>query len=198
MANKVITRSFSTREKILLLIMVILAIAALYYFGLVKNVIDAQAENTAKLDEIEIQTQAQTALAARYTSMQQRLDALGPDKNLPVVAVYDNLENELMDLYAILENTTDSALDFKKPTLSDKTVRREIKISFITANYDSAFAVVSALQDGKYRSLVNDITMNGKLYANGEVESVSTSLTVTFFETTSGSINTSGLETENK
>jgi hypothetical protein len=198
MANKIMDRPFTTREKVLLLIMLVLLIGALYYFGVVKNVVDSQADNTEKLTEITLQTKAQEALAAEYAKKKQELDSMGPSGGLPVVAPYDNVKKELEELNSILGAATTQTLSFDNPTLEGSTVRRMVKINFITPNYDAAFGIIESLQQGSYRCLVQDVSMSGRLLADGAVESVSTSLTVTFYETTRGATNTGGLEDPSK
>jgi hypothetical protein len=198
MANKIMSRPFTTREKVLLLIMLVLLIGALYYFCVVKNVIESQADNTEKLTEITLQTKAQEALATEYAKKKQELDSMGPSGDLPLVAPYDNVKNELEELNSILGAATTQTLSFDNPTLEGSTVRRVVKINYTTPNYDAAFGIIESLQEGSYRCLVQDVSMNGRLLADGTVESVSTSLTVTFYETTRGAASTGGLEDPNK
>ena len=62
--------------------------------------------------------------------MKAELEALGEDGTLPVVAVYDNIRNELNELNALMGGATTYNLSFAQPTVEDKLVRREVTVSF--------------------------------------------------------------------
>lgn len=52
--RSILNRSFSTREKVLILVLVALLLVACYYFLVVKNVADTKAENDLQLQEIQM------------------------------------------------------------------------------------------------------------------------------------------------
>lgn len=198
MANKFVSRSFSAKEKVLLLVLIVVLMGALYYFGVIKYVADTQAANAAELEALETQQDIQRVLSQEYENMQQSLDEMGSLEDLPVVATYDNAKHEFKELSALLAQATGYTLDFDEPTLSGTTVRRVARITFTAGSYDQVFSIIDALENGSYRSQVNDIAMTGELLTDGSVKSVSTTLTVTFFETTNGAASTSGLKEATK
>lgn len=191
--KSILNRSFSTREKVLILILVVLLIGACYYFLVVKNVADTMAANEAALSETNLQIDRQTALAAARSRMEQELEKLGPEQNLPEVAVYDNIRNELDELNALLSGVITYDLKFGQPVLKDSLVRRPVTVSFTVRSYRDALDVVAALGHGSYRCEVTDFALTGKLLADGSVDNVSATLNVTYFETTNGATNLSGL-----
>ena len=83
--RSILNRSFSTREKVLILVLVALLLVACYYFLVVKNVADTKAENDLQLQEIQMQVDTQTALAMARTRMENELAELGDVGKLPVV-----------------------------------------------------------------------------------------------------------------
>ena len=95
--RSVLNRSFSTSEKVLMLVLAVLLVVACYYFLVVKNVADTIAANEDRLADIEISINAQEMLAADRARMKAELEALGEDGTLPVVAVYDNIRVPLRD-----------------------------------------------------------------------------------------------------
>ena len=191
--RSVLNRSFSTREKVLLLILAIVLVVGAYYFLVVKNVADTLAANQAELEEVQAQIDAQTALAQARTRMESELSELGDGQSLPEVAVYDNIRNELNELNGLMASATSYDLTFDQPRLDGDLVRRDVKVSFTVPDYRSALDMVSKLENGSYRCLINDVTLTGKLLADGSVDGVAATLDVTYLETTKGSANLSGL-----
>ena len=132
-------------------------------------------------------------LAADRARMKAELEALGEDGTLPVVAVYDNIRNELNELNALMGGATTYNLSFAQPTVEDKLVRREATVSFTVPDYAAALDVVRKLENGTYRCEITDFSVIGDMLADGTVDSVDAVLTVTYLETTNGAATTAGL-----
>ena len=186
--RSVLNRSFSTSEKVLMLVLAVLLVVACYYFLVVKNVADTIAAN-----EDRLAVNAQEMLAADRARMKAELEALGEDGTLPVVAVYDNIRNELNELNALMGGATTYNLSFAQPTVEDKLVRREVTVSFTVPDYAAALDVVRKLENGTYRCEITDFSVNGDMLADGTVDGVDAVLTVTYLETTNGAATTAGL-----
>ncbi|WP_241963780.1 hypothetical protein [Gordonibacter sp. 28C] len=188
-----LNRSFSTREKVLMLVLAVLLVAACYYFLVIKNVADTKLENDLQLQEIQQQIDTQTALAMARTRMEGELEKLGDVNKLPVVATYDNIRNELDELNALLAGVGTYDVKFGQPELEGELVRRPVTITYTVPSYDAALGIVQSLQNGSYRCDITDFTLTGKMLADGSIESVNATLDVTYFETTRGASNLSGL-----
>lgn len=191
--RSILRRSFSTREKGLILVLVIVLLVACYYFLVVRNVADTLAANEAQMEVVQQELDQQNAVATVRNQMQSELDALGEQRDLPEVAVYDNLRNTLNELDALLSSATVYDLDFGQPERDGDLVRREVAISFTVPDYQAAFDVVRALENGSYRCQITDFALTGKMLADGSVSGVSATLDVTYFETTRGATNLNGL-----
>ncbi|MEG1906432.1 MAG: type II secretion system protein GspM [Raoultibacter sp.] len=194
MANRLMSRAFTKREKIMLLVLAVVLVAASYYLFVVQNVANTKASNAAQLQEVQDQIAAQDTVAAMREKMQSELEKMGQVEKLPVIATYDNLRNELDQLNAALASTSSYDLKLTQPALTGETVRRVVTLTFTTPSYDAATAVLEALQNGKYRCVITDFSMTGKMLADGTIESVSSTLNVTYYETIAGSANTNGLQ----
>lgn len=188
-----LNRSFSGREKGLLLVLVVLLVGACHYFFVVKSVADTVAANEQQLEDIRLQVDQQTMLASVRQRMQAELDELGKQQPVPEVAVYDNLKNELDQLNALMASVITYDLKFEQSVLDGHLVRRPVTVSFTTSNYSAALDVVRALGNGAYRCEIMNFSMTGKLLADGSVESVASTFNVTYLETTNGSTNLGGL-----
>lgn len=191
--RSLLNRAFSTREKALILILVVVLLVACYYFLVVRNVADTLAANDTRMQDVQEQVDRQTALAEVRDRMRGELDALGDEDDLPEVAPYDNLRNELDELNGLLPQTTTYDLDFSQPERDGTLVRRAVSISFTVPDYRTALDVVRSLENGPYRCQVTDCSLTGKMLADGSVESVSAVLDVTYFETTQGATSLNGL-----
>lgn len=191
--RSLLNRSFSGREKGLLLVLVVLLVGACYYFFVVKSVADTVAANEQQLEDIQLQVDQQTMLASVRQRMQTELDELGRQQPVPEVAVYDNLKNELDQLNALMASAITYDLKFEQPMLDGQLVRRPVTVSFTTSSYGAALDVVRVLENGAYRCEITNFSMTGKLLANGSVESVASMFNVTYLETTNGSTNLGGL-----
>ncbi len=198
MANKLMNRVFTKREKVLLLVVIVLVIAGLYYLLVIKNLGEAQAVQTEQLDTLKTQVAAQKTLASNYAKMEKVLSEMDSTDKLSIVASYDNVGNEINELNSVLAQTSAYNISWEQPALDGQTVRRKVKISFTSGSYDAAISVIDALQNGKYRCQVGDITLAGKMLADGTIESVAVSLSATFYETTNGATTTNGLTNSGK
>lgn len=194
--RSVLNRSFSTREKVLLLVLAVVLVIGAYYFLVVKNVADTLTANQQQLEEIQIQIDAQNTIAQARSRMEAELAELGDGESLPEVAVYDNIRNELNELNALMASATSYDLTFDQPELEGSLVRRTVSVSFTVPTYRAALDVVKALENGSYKCLIEDFALNGKLLPDGSVESVSATMSVTYVETTNGSTNLGGLPAE--
>lgn len=193
MANSLMSRAFTTREKVMILILAILLIGVGYYFLVVKQTVEIRERNAAQLAEVQMQIDAQTAVLASNRSMEAQLEALGNRTELSVVASYDNVGNEVNALNAIMAKTTSYNLSFGQPELSNNLVRRTVSMSFTTGTVDEAMNLVMELQDCPYRCEITDFSLSASLQADGSVKSVTTTAKVTFFETMEGATSYSGL-----
>ncbi|MEG1561361.1 MAG: type II secretion system protein GspM [Raoultibacter sp.] len=193
MANRLMTRAFSAREKVLLLVLSVLLIGACYYLLVVKNVADMKDNNAAQLEEVQMQIDAQQSLLLARSQMVKALEELGPTEQLPAVAVYDNVRNEINELNAALAGASTSNLSFGQPELDGTLVRRAVSVSYTVPTTEAAIAVMKELQNGTYACEILDFSLTNSLKTDGGVSSVAATLTLTYFETTTGSTNLSGL-----
>ncbi|MEG0375855.1 MAG: hypothetical protein RR672_09470, partial [Raoultibacter sp.] len=167
MSKSFLTRSFSNREKALIAVLVVLLLVAFYYFLVIRNVAQTQEANAIELEEVQMQIDVQNAVASARTSMQSELEELGTLENMPMVATYDNLRNELDELNAILSQASSCDLKFMTPEISGSTIRRVVNITYTTPSYDEALSIISQLQNGKYRCEISNFALTGKLLASG-------------------------------
>lgn len=177
-------RSFTTREKALMLILAVLLLGCCYYLLVLKPSLDSIAASEAKLSELDSEITIQQAVSAKKTQLEQQIaeaEASGtPQKTLPA---YDNTKNEINELNAILADAASYNINFSEADLTDAVVRRVVDISFTCDSYHAAHRVLVSLVNCKYSCLVTDIAITGS--GPGQSSSsgkVSASASITFFE----------------
>ncbi|MEG1751403.1 MAG: hypothetical protein RR241_06540, partial [Raoultibacter sp.] len=92
-----------------------------------------------------------------------------------------------------LAGATTNSLSYGQPELDGTLVRRPVSISFTVGSTSDAIAVMKQLQAGKYACEIPDFSLTNSLRTDGGVNSTSVTMSVVYFETTTGSTNLSGL-----
>lgn len=189
------SREFTTREKILLLVLCVLLLGIVYYEFIVKDV-----DETIKQYDTE---DLETELLIEQTKAQSIMDMEAEMKNTKaetdsVVASYNNIKNEISALNDIFAAASTYNFDFNQAMKDGDAVRRDINISFTAGSYSTAERIIEKLHDCKYRCLIRNISINTSSGEGISSGSVSVSMTVTFFETMYNANTTDGLEESEK
>ena len=191
--KSILNRSFTTREKGLILALAVLLIIAFYYFMVVQNVVSVQAANEQRISELQLQVDEQMAIATQRTQMESELASLGSGESLPEIVAYDNFDGEWSDLRSILKGATSFQLNFGDPVASGEIVRRPVEVTFTASSYEKALSLVKQIQSGSYRCMVNDFGLSKVSASVSDKEGVSATLSLTYFETTRGATDLTGL-----
>lgn len=185
------SREFTSREKILLVVLCVLLLGILYYEFIVKDV-----EETIKkynTEDLETELLIEQSKAASIMDMEAEMEAAKAESG-SVVASYNNIKNEISALNDIFAAATTYNFDFNQAIKDGDAVRRDISISFTASSYNTAESIIEKLHDCKYRCLIRNISINTSSGEGISSGSVSVSMTVTFFETMYNANTTDGLE----
>ena len=205
---KILSRDFTTKEKVLLLILGLILVALSWYrFILIpcrEGVEAANAERDRYASELVV---AQTK-EAQLRKMQQELDNIGELNNASRMESYNNSKQELTLLNGILENALDYSINFSGVTRDGDQIRRNFTLTFQTGSFAAAQEIIRRLAGSEYRCLLGDMQYNAGLYRLGEKETAlveqkidgvrygvqyNMSTTATFFETLYGGTPDDGL-----
>ncbi len=191
-----LNRKFTLRETILILIAAILALGIFYYQVIVKTYNEAKV--IYNVSSLEDELTVLTAKASRKKTMEDYISK-HDDEVVGEVAVYNNLANEIEALSSIFDEKVENvSITWNEPTVSNKTVRRNANITGSVGSYDQAKQILKEVANLKYRCIVTQVSMSTDSDSSlNRSDTVNLSMTVTFYETTEGSTNTSGLVTEN-
>lgn len=185
------SRSFTTREKILIIVLCALLLGLLYYQFIVKEV-DRTIEKY-NTEELETELLMEQTKAINLVQMNKEIEE-NRGATSKVVASYNNVKNEISALNTIFANATDYNLNFADPVKDGDAVRRVIDITFSASSYDGAVSIIKELYNCKYRCLIRNISISPTSSGGINSGDVSVSLQVTFFETMYNADTQQGLE----
>lgn len=177
-------RTFTSREKVLLVVLAVLLIGCFYYLVVLQPSLSAIASSDSAVAAAEDEMLVQQAVATRKAELVEQIrEAQESGVDQKTLPPYDNTKNELAELDAILANATSYNIDFSSAEIAGTLVRRSVSIAFTADSYDAAQNVLQKLIDCKYSCLVTDIAVSGaglgQTSSQGEVKA---SAAVTFFE----------------
>ena len=169
-------RELTGREKVMLLILIVL-VMALGYYKLILEPINDQVAAYRDSTEQE-QTELTTELVKKMESAVAELRQRGDVKPIPA---YDNSKALMVELHRILASAQEYSLDFSAGTTEeDYIVLRPISLSYTTATYTQSRAILDALSGSDYMNKISDLSIQTE---TGRGESgVKTAMVITYFE----------------
>lgn len=180
--------SLSTREIVMIIFLVILLGAVMYYMLFLTPLKEDLASIESDISNIQTQKEANTEKLSQMNNMERELKKLKEQndlENLSQIPVYDNTVEVLASLNQYLEvNCLTHSLDFQTPEIAeDGTVRRVVEMTFECKDYASARTIIDDLTGNKWRCLVGDTTL-ATVEENTDLKNsvVSVQLDITFFE----------------
>lgn len=171
-------RKLSTRERVLLAILVVVAVVSGYVL-LFSMPLNEKIQTLGQ--EIMESEDLKTQLESRW-SQQQRLQQLteqlkkqeGEARYMPE---YDNLQAVMVELNTILADCQEYSLAFQSDDPEDAIYARRATIPFTCGSYDQARDVLQRLHDSPLRNLITDVQITEQ--DDGSVKATATML---FFE----------------
>ena len=182
--------TFTTREKILLLLLALVAVGMIYY-RFTYSYFQGQKmtyDPTVFQDEMTLEQ----AKAASLKNMREAIENADIEST-GEIAVYNNQTNEILAINEILTGKcTGISLNWNAPVLDETFVRRVVSIDCRTDSYDKVRQILTSLSECRYKLVINDIKLDSadSIAESGEI---SVGISVTFFETITGAESTEGL-----
>lgn len=178
---KVMSREFTTTEKVLIVVLAIVLLGLLYYKFVYQTTEDTIQSQKSEEGTVQLQLDIANKKLANLKSIQKQMDAIDHGSGASMMASYNNSKNETRFLNNVLSGASDYSISFTEVTRHGDQIRRSFTLQFVTRSYKEAERTVEELTNGKYRCLVDDInytlTENNENYVD---------LTATFFETMVG------------
>ena len=205
---KVLSRDFTVREKVMLIILSLILLALAYYRFVYIPCNDAIDKAHADRDMLQMELLGAMTKEAQLRKMKAELDSLGELQETSRMDSYNNSKAELSLLNGILESADDYAVSFANVTRDGDQIRRNFSLQFTTGSYDAAEQIIARLAESEYRCLIGDMQYSKTLRRAAEGETVAggqwvdgvryydvitVTATATFFETMYGGTPDAGL-----
>lgn len=185
---KIMSRDFTTAEKILLAVLALILVGLAYYYFVDVPVRQAIVSSNAEIDTLQTEINVAQARLAHLQGIQTSLDELESQGNLGWMGSYNNSNAEVKFLNDVLANTLRYSINFANVVRSGDQIRRNFTLNFATNDYAEAQEVLTRLLEGENRCLVGD--MSCTINTDG---TVNLTATATFYETMVGGVADAGL-----
>lgn len=189
---KFLSRDFTKREQILLIILGLLLVLVVYYY-----LVDMPLRSeTQRLESERVGLEADVAVAeakvAEYQRMEEQLAKLG--NSATYMESYNNRTNEINFLNDLLSSTSAYSISFSPVTVEGNQVRREFQLAYTCGSYSQAMDILGKLTYGHYRCLISDVGCAPVQNSNSALTgAVNVTVSATFYETLVGKNTDAGL-----
>lgn len=189
---KIMSRDFTVREKIMLLVLTLILLFLGYYLVVDQPIRTAINEAKSQQEELSTEMMLLQTKAASLSRMQSELDSIEQGGSLGKMGSYNNSKAELEELNQILQDANTYDISFSDVTREGDLIRRSFSLTFSASNYNKAEDLVNRLCSGEWRCIVSDLryVSSGDDLSEG---SVNVGLSATFYETMQGGKADSGL-----
>ncbi|MBE5841652.1 MAG: type II secretion system protein M [Butyrivibrio sp.] len=181
---KTFGREFTVREKVLLLVMVIIMLGALYYLMVFEPVTSEIHQAELAKQSLQDELLIAESRAAQIVNMRNEMEASEQaGRSFTYMPSYNASNIEIDYLHDVLEtNADDYLINFNQITRSGNQIRRHFSLSFTARSYEVAKKIISELEASEIRCLIGDISVSSseESVIDGDV---GISCVATFYET---------------
>lgn len=167
-------REFTTREKVLLVVLVVLMITVGYFKFIltpINNGVEACQDNAAaEQDEIS----RKMAFIAEMNKMQKKTEEIKASGVARAIPRFDNSTELMKQLDPILENVKKYDLVFGVMTAEDYIMMRPAELSFTFDSYEQAREIIDALYDADSIVKISDMDI--------DLDRATVSMKLTYYE----------------
>ena len=182
--------SFSTKDKVILVILVIFLLGFCYYQYLHKPVTARIEAAEAKKESLTAEIASVNSEIAMYQRMQDEIDDIIASGQDSYMASYNNSKAELKLLNDILSEATQYSISFANVTRNGDQIRRDFSLRFIAPDYETMQSIIEKLTGIEYRCMVGNMNcyMSRLRLRDADVEygAMTVDATATFYETMVG------------
>ncbi len=193
---KFMTREFTNREKVLLLILSLVLVALLYNQFIDQPVRRQLEAAQADAEMLSIQVQAVEAKLKDMRRMQTEMDDLISSGAVSEMGSYNNSKEEMAILNDVLQHTQQYSISFADVTRDGDQIRRNFTLLFAVNDYASMEKVIKELADSDCRCLIGDVQCSQGTKRDQKTDFITVNATATFFETMVGGTPDAGLPEE--
>lgn len=177
-----LSRSFTRREKILMLFLSVVLLIGLYFLLVEQPIRKAHARIADRKAEVTTQIETSTIMLAEYNRMKAELEEIlaTPPEKLSALPPYDNFR-PLMAYFNRIFAGTEPDLSFDPVVNTDGVICRTVRFRFTAPSYQKARAVLTELTGTGFRCLLDSLDM-APAEGNIKNNALSVAGTITFYE----------------
>lgn len=175
------SRSFTTREKILILCLALVILATVYMKVVYIDAADTMREYPTQIEEAQQELAVEQQKNSMLEHMQRELKSVKANGGqVQQVPDYDNSKRIMEELNVILRSSQEYSLDFLPLEQEGNIIRRKIDLEYRCSNFAAAEQIIRSIDQMQYRCLITDLAIQG----NDTVKTgdVSVRIEATFFE----------------
>ena len=171
-------RKLTLRERVLLVILAVLAAICAYVFLFHLPMERRAADYNARIQQSQAILDQTDALIARQRAMERELEALRAADPAPVpMPDYDNIQAVMVELNGILSDALEYTLRFSSAEGENGVMARRVTVPFTCAGYADARAILQRVHDSALRCRLGDVSIT-----EGEDGAVQVVAEVIFYE----------------
>ncbi len=172
-------RALTTREKVMLLVLVLMIIV-LGYFKLILEPINLQVEElSAKTMQEQILVDQQRIQLAKMQRMQKKLEEMKESGNYEAIPTFDNSSAVTLELHAVLADT-EYKLSAEPTQKTDYIVERPITLQFTAGSYEQVRSILDQLNGSEYFNMISDLNISWE--TKMEQIRVNVTMCITYYE----------------
>ena len=190
---KVLSRDFTLKEKLLLLMLSLILVGLAYYQFVDRPVREALDIAHAEADALSVELQTVEAKLARMRRMRAELEDVTAGGTASEMGSYNNSKAEIAMLNDVLSEALQYSITFANVTRSGDQIRRNFTLQLTTDSYETMEHIISAISASHYRCLIGDLRCTATRERDVLDGNISIGATATFFETMVGGTPDAGL-----
>ncbi len=154
-------RNLTKREQAMILILIVLIIFMVYNLLVLTPVAKEMSNIQKSKYDVEDALQVEMIKSLRLQYMKNQLAALSknPGQLSVITPTYDNSQDLIKELAAILSGVTNYDLNFTQVKEEGAIVRRTIAINFTCVGYEKAGQIIKQLSASRYRCRITDFSI---------------------------------------
>ena len=154
---KILSRDFTLKEKVLLLVLVAILLGLAYYW-FVDQPVRQQLENCAAQESsLQIELTAVQRKAAELERMKTELEAIQARDGVSLMSSYNASKEEVKLLNDVLAGTEQYAISFSDVSREGDQIRRNFSLQFTAPNHQDIARILGQLAESSQRCIIADI-----------------------------------------
>ncbi len=188
--NSKLKRTISMKEKVTLLILVLLIIGWIYYLVVDQPVRNGIRNAKIEAESLTVEADAAQAKADSIRYMMEEMKRLEEEGYVEsFIPSYNASSAELSFLNDTLSRAEDYYIGFSELTRTGQLIRRSFSLQYRAGSYDEAISIMRDVENSENRCLISDFSVSPAEDSSSVLEgAVQVTCQAIFFETTYGGI----------